>query len=48
MLVLIILDVNDLIASYPAELILELDKKNVEFLVILNKIDTLPKTINMN
>ena len=46
--IVLVLDINDLIGSFNEDLILKINKKNLDYIIVINKIDTIPENVNTN
>ena len=46
--VCLVLDINDLVGSFHEDLVLKINKKNLDYLIVINKIDTIAENVNLN
>lgn len=46
MCILYVLDINDIRGGYAEDIISKVNEKELDYLLVINKIDTLPKDIN--
>jgi ribosome biogenesis GTPase A len=46
--VILVLDINDLVGSFNFDIVDNINRKNLDYFIVVNKIDTIPKNVNLN